>query len=136
MEQVPGYNSINFVFGGANVGGPRIPYPSGARVPVNLTAFTLRMNVAQCPSDAREAITVAFGRANYAGCGGTVPVAVSLGCDGIFCKVEGTAGGYETLNGPPRASWSRSPASPTAPATRAAFSERIKGVGSGVSTPQ
>ena len=47
MEQGPAYNSINFILGGANVGGvgiPYIPYPGcagGARVEVNQTAFVL-----------------------------------------------------------------------------------------------
>ncbi|MHC5544859.1 pilus assembly FimT family protein, partial [Singulisphaera rosea] len=58
MEQGNTFNTINFVFGSANLGGPRIPYPSGARVPVNSTALTLRLNVALCPSDGREALSL------------------------------------------------------------------------------
>src|SRR5579863_7906650 len=47
MEQGPVFSTINYVFGSANIGGPRFPYPSGARVPVNTTAFTVRLNIAQ-----------------------------------------------------------------------------------------
>src|SRR5262245_2899013 len=81
MEQGPVFSSINFILGGANIGGPRIPYPSGARVPVNSTVFTTRLNIAQCPSDGREGLALAVGHGNYAGSGGTMPIAaLTSGC--------------------------------------------------------
>jgi prepilin-type processing-associated H-X9-DG protein len=51
----------------------------------------LKLNIALCPSDGREALTTPVGHGNYAGCGGTMPIAaLTTGCDGVFCKVEGT----------------------------------------------
>ena len=129
MEQGPAFNSINFIFGSANVGGPRIPYPSGARVPVNLTALTLRLNIALCPSDGREGLSAAVGHGNYAGSGGTVPVAaITSGCDGLFCKVEGSlTPSSPHSQGPPADSWSSSPTSPTVPVTRPPSARGSKG---------
>src|SRR5262245_3983676 len=91
MEQGPAFSAINLVFGSDNVGGPRFPYPSGPRVPVNSTVFTLRLNIALCPSDGREGLTTPVGHGTYAGCGGTMPIAaLTTGCDGLFCKIEGS----------------------------------------------
>ena len=133
MEQVPGFNSINFVFGGANVGGPRIPYPSGARVPVNLTAFTLRMNVFQCPSDARRRSPSAFGqrtmRAPEAPC--RSPSRSAATASSARSKAADRA--YETLTGPPSGFVVTIAGITDGTSNTAAFSERIKGVGSGVS---
>ena len=130
MEQGPVFNSINFVLGSANLSGPRIPYPAGARVPVNSTAFTVRLNVALCPSDGRESLAVAVGHTNYAGCGGTVPIAFSTGCDGVFCKVDGSSDpGMAALLGGARGFVVRIAAVTDGTSNTAAFSERIKGVG-------
>jgi prepilin-type processing-associated H-X9-DG protein len=133
MEQGPTWNTINFVFGSANISGPRIPYPSGARVPVNTTAFTLRLNIAQCPSDGRDALTVPVGHCNYSGCAGLMPIgAQTTGCDGLFCKVEGcldpvlVAAGCGT----PAGNVVKFADVTDGTSNTAAFSERIKGVGS------
>jgi prepilin-type N-terminal cleavage/methylation domain-containing protein/prepilin-type processing-associated H-X9-DG protein len=142
MEQGPAFNSINFTFGSANVGGPRIPYPAGGRVPVNMTAFTLRLNVNQCPSDSREAMTLAFGHGNYAGNGGTWPFSADTGtsaatnqpngCDGIFCKVEGSPDpGLASLQPAPGGYTVKIGQITDGTSNTAMFSERIKGIGSG-----
>ncbi|AGA26819.1 DUF1559 family PulG-like putative transporter [Singulisphaera acidiphila] len=130
MEQGPAFNSINFILGSANLSGPRIPYPSGGRVPVNQTAITLRLNIALCPSDGREALTVAVGHTNYAGSGGTVPIALSTGCDGLFCKVEGSSDpDLVSLLGAASGLVVRVADVTDGTTNTAAFSERIKGVG-------
>jgi prepilin-type processing-associated H-X9-DG protein len=132
MEQGPVFSSINFILGSANIGGPRIPYPSGARVPVNMTVFTTRLNIAQCPSDGREALALAVGHGNYAGCGGAMPIAaLTTGCDGIFCKVEGTTDASLVPFAGVASGFVVKYAGVTdGTSNTAAFSERLKGVGS------
>jgi prepilin-type N-terminal cleavage/methylation domain-containing protein/prepilin-type processing-associated H-X9-DG protein len=131
MEQGPAFNSINFIFGSANVGGPRIPYPSGPRVPVNQTALTLRLNIALCPSDGREGLSAAVGHGNYAGSGGTMPIAaLTTGCDGLFCKVEGSLDPVlAALTGAASGFVVKFADVTDGTSNTAAFSERIKGVG-------
>jgi prepilin-type N-terminal cleavage/methylation domain-containing protein/prepilin-type processing-associated H-X9-DG protein len=131
MEQGNVFSTINFVFGSANLNGPKLdPAYSGPRIPVNLTAFTLRLNVDQCPSDGREGLSTPVGHGNYAGNGGTVPVDCAVDFDGLFGKVEGT-------NNPITQAVSPQPQGKTitvagltdGTSNTAAFSERIKGVG-------
>ncbi|MGE3819842.1 MAG: DUF1559 domain-containing protein [Isosphaeraceae bacterium] len=132
MEQGPAFNTINFAFGGANPGGPRFPsYPSGARVPVNSTALTLRLSIALCPSDGREGLSAAVGHGNYSGSGGTVPIAAIVnGCDGMFCKVEGSLDPvYAVLTGQASGFVVKYADVTDGTSNTAAFSERIKGVG-------
>jgi prepilin-type N-terminal cleavage/methylation domain-containing protein/prepilin-type processing-associated H-X9-DG protein len=130
MEQGPMFNTINFSFGSANAGGMRYPYPSGPRIPVNMTAFTTRLAAALCPSDGREALSTPCGHTNYAGSAGKIPVALASQFDGIFGKVEGT-------NDPVTQAISPGPQGMTVKmaditdgtSNTASFSERIKGVG-------
>jgi prepilin-type N-terminal cleavage/methylation domain-containing protein/prepilin-type processing-associated H-X9-DG protein len=131
LEQGQVFNSINFIWGGANVGGPRIYYPSGARVPVNSTALTLRLNIAQCPSDPREGLSAAVGHSNYHGCMGAVPVANALEFDGLFGVVEGTPDPFLQPQTPgPQGFTVRISDVKDGTSNTAAFSKRIKGLGS------
>ncbi len=129
MEQGPAFNTINFIFGSANIGGPRIYYPTGARVPVNTTAFTLKLNVAQCPSDGREGLSAAVGHGNYAGNGGTVPVACAIAFDGMFGKVEGAEPSIQPYTPAPQGKTVTIADVTDGTSNTAIFSERIKGVG-------
>jgi prepilin-type N-terminal cleavage/methylation domain-containing protein/prepilin-type processing-associated H-X9-DG protein len=130
MEQGTVFSSINFILGGANVGGPRIFYPSGPRVPVNQTAFVLTLNVLQCPSDSRNAIGTAVGHSNYAGCAGTVPVDDAIDFDGLFGDVEGLNDPNLNSQAPAAQGFTVKVAQVTdGTSNTAAFSERIKGVG-------
>jgi prepilin-type processing-associated H-X9-DG protein len=131
MEQGPTFNSINFVFGSANVSGPKLgPGYTGSRVPVNLTAFTLRLNVALCPSDGREGLSTPCGHTNYAGSGGTVPVACAVDFDGLFGKVEGIPDPVLQAQAPlPQGMTVKVSDVTDGTSNTAAFSERIKGLG-------
>jgi prepilin-type N-terminal cleavage/methylation domain-containing protein/prepilin-type processing-associated H-X9-DG protein len=131
MEQGPAFNAINLVFGSANIGGPRFPYPSGPRVPVNATVFSLRLNIALCPSDGREGLTTPVGHGNYAGCGGTMPIAaLTSGCDGLFCKVEGSTDPFFIpMTGAASGFVVKAADVLDGTSNTAAFSERIKGLG-------
>lgn len=132
MEQGNVFNTINFVFGGANVGGPKLgPSYSGSRIPVNSTAITVRLNIALCPSDGRDAIATAYGKGNYAGSSGTTSVSCANDFDGLFGKVEGYPP-FEALVLTPGASGKTIKISDMTDGTSntSAFSERVKGVGS------
>jgi prepilin-type N-terminal cleavage/methylation domain-containing protein/prepilin-type processing-associated H-X9-DG protein len=132
MEQGPMFNTLNFVFGSANVNGPRLdPAYSGPRVPVNYTAFTTKLGVDQCPSDGREGLSTPCGHGNYAGNAGTVPVACAIDFDGLFGKVEGTNNPVTQAMSPGPQGKSIKIADITdGTSNTASFSERIKGVGS------
>ena len=132
MEQGPVFSSINLILGGANIGGPRIPYPSGPRVPVNETAFITVLNIALCPSDGRDGLALAVGHGNYAGSGGTMPIAaLTAGCDGIFCKVEGTTDlSLVPYAGSASGFVVKYSGVTDGTSNTALFSERIKGLGS------
>jgi prepilin-type N-terminal cleavage/methylation domain-containing protein/prepilin-type processing-associated H-X9-DG protein len=131
MEQGQVFNSINFIWGGANVSGPRIYYPAGARVPVNLTALRLRLNVAQCPSDAREGLSTAVGHSNYHGNQGAIPIANAVDFDGLFGVVEGTNDPFLQPQTPgPQGFTVKISDVKDGTSNTAAFTERIKGLGS------
>jgi prepilin-type N-terminal cleavage/methylation domain-containing protein/prepilin-type processing-associated H-X9-DG protein len=143
LEQGNVFNSINFVFGGSNTGGPRLPFPwsGGSRVPINNTAFTTTLNVVLCPSDGRNLLTSTSGlgqplsRTNYVGSSGAIPYRdAGTNCDGIFCRIDGAPPPY----GPPQnLAGAGSPIGTAVTiasvtdglSNTAAFSERVKGIG-------
>src|SRR5262245_33553570 len=90
LEQGVVFNTINFMYGSANFNGPRQFELTGPRIPINQTAFTIKFNIALCPSDGRDALTDIWGHTNYAGNMGAIPVPHNQNCDGIFCEVDGS----------------------------------------------
>jgi prepilin-type N-terminal cleavage/methylation domain-containing protein/prepilin-type processing-associated H-X9-DG protein len=88
IDQGPISNGINFVYKGADATGWS-NFPSGFRIQGNTTFWHLTLNIAQCPSDNRDALTRNFGHSNYAASQGSIPNVRTPNCDGIVCKVDG-----------------------------------------------
>ncbi len=126
MEQGAVFNSLNFIWGSANQSGPRLPDPcTGARVAINGTAFLTKLNVALCPSDARDGLTQPWGKTNYVACLGAIPYA-SGNTDGIFTRIEFT-GACQSTTG--TGFTAQMAAVTDGTSNTAAFSERVKGIG-------
>jgi prepilin-type N-terminal cleavage/methylation domain-containing protein/prepilin-type processing-associated H-X9-DG protein len=128
LEQVPLFNSINFVYGSANPSGAHLPYPSGPSVQVNQTVFTTSLNVVLCPSDMRGALTQPYGHNNYVASSGSIPLDYTQNCDGLFCKMEGSIVTVYNL-GPPWATVITIASATDGLSNTAAFSERVTGIG-------
>jgi prepilin-type N-terminal cleavage/methylation domain-containing protein/prepilin-type processing-associated H-X9-DG protein len=126
MEQGVVFNSLNFIWGAANTGGPRLPDPcAGSRIAINNTAFLTRLNVALCPSDGRDALTQPWSKTNYNACLGAIPYASGT-TDGIFTRIEFT-GNCQSTTGTGQSITVAAVTDGTS--NTAAFSERVKGIG-------
>jgi prepilin-type processing-associated H-X9-DG protein len=90
IDQGPVSNGINFVYSGADTTGWKdFPTAGSFRIPGNTTFWHLTLNIAQCPSDNRDALTRNFGHTNYAASSGSIPSDRAPTCDGLVCKVDG-----------------------------------------------
>jgi prepilin-type N-terminal cleavage/methylation domain-containing protein/prepilin-type processing-associated H-X9-DG protein len=137
LEQTNLFNTLNFVWEGANPGGPHLPYAgaTGPRMPINDTALTTVLNFTLCPSDGRNALTQVsaysakpFGRVNYVASSGAIPYRDANPCDGVFCRVDGNVD--PSLGAGTPKGYSVSIAAITdGLSNTAAFSERCTGIG-------
>jgi prepilin-type N-terminal cleavage/methylation domain-containing protein/prepilin-type processing-associated H-X9-DG protein len=151
-EQAPLFNAINFIWGSVYPYGTHFPDPifhtgSDHLEGINHTVFATRLNLFNCPSDARDAYTFTVNDAspppgtltaphfNYVGCSGSIPLddwlvfGYASRCDGIFCHVDGGTGPYALVNGPPRGFAVKLAMVTDGLSNTAAWSERIRGVG-------
>jgi prepilin-type processing-associated H-X9-DG protein len=98
IDQGPVANAVNFTYSGADRTGWRDFATQSFRIQGNTTAWHLTLNIAQCPSDNRDALTLNFGHTNYAANRGSIPAAQPgrgagfIRCDGLVCKVDGAYG--------------------------------------------
>jgi prepilin-type N-terminal cleavage/methylation domain-containing protein/prepilin-type processing-associated H-X9-DG protein len=135
LEQGTLWNTINFVWEGANPSGPHLPISSGTRSPVNDTAFVTMLSFALCPSDGRNSLTqvsahsgLQFGRVNYVASSGTIPYRDANPCDGVYCRIDGASD--PTLGAGTPKGFSISIAAITdGTSNTAAWSERCTGIG-------
>jgi prepilin-type N-terminal cleavage/methylation domain-containing protein/prepilin-type processing-associated H-X9-DG protein len=135
LEQGNIFNTLNFVWTGGNPGGARIPFPSGPRQPINLTAFTTVLNLALCPSDGRFAINSIsglngkpYGQTNYVASSGAIPFRRTDPCDGIFCRIDGDPNPFLGA-GTPSGLCKQIADIHDGTSNTVAWSERIKGIG-------
>jgi prepilin-type N-terminal cleavage/methylation domain-containing protein/prepilin-type processing-associated H-X9-DG protein len=130
-EQTPLYNSINFIYGGAN--------PTNR---INSTVFATYINSYNCPSDGRDAYTYSSGigynppHFNYTASAGSIPLddwqyfGGTCLCDGIYCHVDGsTLPGYSADLGPPSGFVVNAAMITDGLSNTAAWSERVRGIG-------
>jgi prepilin-type N-terminal cleavage/methylation domain-containing protein/prepilin-type processing-associated H-X9-DG protein len=144
-EQTPLYNSINFVYGGANPVGVKLPNPVlgvGSRVNINSTVFGTYINMYNCPSDGRDAYTYSSGvgynppHFNYTASAGAIPLDDWLfyggtsQCDGVYCHVDGSSvQPYATALGAPTGFVVSVAMITDGLSNTAAWSERVRGIG-------
>jgi prepilin-type processing-associated H-X9-DG protein len=130
MEQGVVFNTLNFVYNAADRNGWRSQGGTGTRIPGNTTAFHLTLNIVQCPSDGRNALTLDFGHTNYAACMGAIPVTYNLNFDGIFGFCDGSTDPYYSkFIGAAFGKVVSVNDVPDGFSNTAAFSERVKGIG-------
>jgi prepilin-type N-terminal cleavage/methylation domain-containing protein/prepilin-type processing-associated H-X9-DG protein len=135
LEQGTVFNTINFCWNCGNPGGAHLPFPSGPNVPINVTAFTLVLNIALCPSDGRNALTNVsgfngkqYGTTNYVASSGAIPYRDANPCDGIFCRIDGAPDPFLGAGAP--LGRVKSIADITdGTSNTAAWSERVRGIG-------
>jgi prepilin-type N-terminal cleavage/methylation domain-containing protein len=151
-EQVPLFNSINFIWGSVLPSGTHFPDPifhtgNDHHEGINHTVFATRLDLFNCPSDARDAYTYSVHDSspppsilhpphfNYVACSGSIPLddwqafGNNCQCDGIFCHVDGGTGPYAIVNGPPTGFVVRIAMVTDGLSNTAAWSERVRGVG-------
>jgi prepilin-type N-terminal cleavage/methylation domain-containing protein/prepilin-type processing-associated H-X9-DG protein len=133
LEQAPLYNSINFVWSGANPTGVTLPYPDGPKMRINETAFMTKVAIGLCPSDI-DRLASPEGHVNYTFCRGSDPHTFG-DSGGIGVRIQGpdattmnaTLGIHVLYSTIPTTA---KPADVTdGLSNTAAFSERIKGFG-------
>ena len=151
-EQVPLFNALNILWGSALPNGTHLPDPifhsgNDHHEGINHTVFATRIELFNCPDDARDAYTYSVGDSspppgilipphfNYVACSGSIPLddwqafGNTCQCDGLFCHVDGGTGPYGIVNGPPTGFVVSIAGVTDGLSNTAAFSERIRGVG-------
>jgi len=140
IEQGNVFNSLNFVWQGANPGGPHLDPPtfSAPRTPINLTAFTITINTLLCPSDGRDALTDTtavpafagkkYGPINYVASCGAYPSKATNPCDGLYCRLDGNPT-MPLIFGTPTGTCVTIAGVTDGTSNTAAWSERKKGIG-------
>jgi prepilin-type N-terminal cleavage/methylation domain-containing protein/prepilin-type processing-associated H-X9-DG protein len=135
LEQGPVFNSVNFTWSANNPAGMLHDQFNNPKIPVNETAFTLKLAIALCPSDGRDMLTQTsalgspLGRTNYVASSGTIPYRRMNPCDGIFCRVDGGPPPYNAAAGDPWGYCATIASVTDGLSNTAAWSERIKGIG-------
>ena len=137
IEQGNAYNTLNFVWTGANPGGAKLGMPgyTGTRQPINLTAFTMTISTLLCPSDGRNSLTDVssvngqpYGAINYVASSGAYPSKATNPCDGLYCRLDGNPT-LPLLFGTPTGTCVTIAAVTDGTSNTAAWSERKTGIG-------